>query len=310
MPNLFCFGLGYAARRAIADWDNDTDRIAGTVREVETAKRISRDGIGAKQIQAIAFDSAGHAPDIAAEFASIDLLLVSVPPDQQGDPVLRCFAEALARSPRLTTIVYLSTVGVYGDYHGAWVDESIEPRPVSERSRARLEAERAWAALATRTGRALAILRLAGIYGPGRNALIRVASLTAKRIVKPGQVFNHVHVADIAATIHASFAQRANGIFNVADDEPTAPGEPIRFAAELLGLAPPPEVRFEQVARTMSPMAQSFYGESKRVRNEKIKRELGVRLRYPTYREGLTALFAQGDHRATATVAASAPARS
>jgi dTDP-4-dehydrorhamnose reductase len=308
MPTLFCFGLGYTARHVIADRDNDADPIVGTVRDAETARRISRDGIGGKEIQAIAFDSAGRPLDIAAELAAIDLLLVSVPPDQRGDPVLHCFADALARSPRLAAIVYLSTVGVYGDYRGAWVDESSEPRPVSERGRARLEAERAWTTLAVRTGKALAILRLAGIYGPSRNALVQVTGLTAKRIAKPGQVFNHIHVADIAAIINTSLDRRANGIFNVADDEPTPPGEPIRFAAELLGLAPPPEVRFEEAARTMSPMALSFYGESKRVRNDKIKRELGVRLRYPTYREGLTALFAAGDHHTATTVAA--PARS
>src|SRR5207302_1602428 len=158
---------------------------------------------------------------------------------------------------------------------------------------ARLAAERAWTALAARTDVALAILRLAGIYGPGRNALLQVAGGAAKRIVKPGQVFNRVHVADIAQAIEASFARRASGIFNVSDDEPAPPDAPIAFAAELLKREPPPEIPFEQAARTMTAMALSFYRESRRVRNDRMRRELGVRLRYPTYREGLRALFAE-----------------
>ena len=297
MPNLFCFGLGYTAQCYIVEWGSHFDRIAGTVRETEKAARIAHDGLGGKEIDAVAFDGARAPPAIAGKLAESDCLLVSVPPDAPGDPVLRCYAEALALSPRLKAIVYLSTIGVYGDHGGAWVDEATEPAPISERSRARLEAERAWAALAARTDKTVAILRLSGIYGPGRNALVQVARLTAKRIVKPGQVFNRIHVADIAAAIEASLARRAGGVFNVTDDEPTPPGEPISFATGLLGMAPPPEVPFDEAAKTMTPMALSFYEESKRVRNTKMKRELGLEpLRFPTYREGLRALFAAGDH--------------
>ncbi len=297
MPNLFCFGLGYTAQCYIVEWGSHFDRIAGTVRETEKAARIAHDGLGGKEIDAVAFDGARAPPAIAGKLAESDCLLVSVPPDAPGDPVLRCYAEALALSPRLKAIVYLSTIGVYGDHGGAWVDEATEPAPISERSRARLEAERAWAALAARTDKTVAILRLSGIYGPGRNALVQVARLTAKRVVKPGQVFNRIHVADIAAAIEASLARRAGGVFNVTDDEPTPPGEPISFATGLLGMAPPPEVPFDEAAKTMTPMALSFYEESKRVRNTKMKRELGLEpLRFPTYREGLRALFAAGDH--------------
>jgi len=297
MPNLFCFGLGYTAQCYIVEWGIRFDRIAGTVREAEKAARIAHDGLGVKEIDAVAFDGARAPHEIAGKLAESDCLLVSVPPDAPGDPVLRCYADALVLSPRLKAIVYLSTIGVYGDHGGAWVDEATEPTPISERSRARLEAERAWAALAARTDKTLAILRLSGIYGPGRNALVQVARLTAKRIVKPGQVFNRVHVTDIAAAIEASLARRAGGVFNVTDDEPTPPGEPISFAADLLGMAPPPEIPFDEAAKTMTPMALSFYRESKRVRNEKMKRELGLEpLRFPTYREGLRALFAAGDH--------------
>jgi len=294
MPNLFCFGLGYSARHYIAEFGVTLDRIAGTMREPAAAERLSPDGIGTKRIEAFAFDGTRPAPRIAGVLAESDIVLVSVPPGPDGDPALRHYADALARS-RVTQIVYLSTVGVYGDHDGAWVDETAVPAPVSERSRERLAAERAWAALAARAAKPLAILRLAGIYGPGRNALVQVAGGKAKRIAKPGQVFNRIHVGDIAQAIAGSVAQRADGAFNVADDEPTAPGEPIAFAATLLGVAPPPEVPFAEAAATMSPMALSFYGESKRVRNDKMKRLLGVRLLYPTYREGLRALFAAGD---------------
>ena len=160
------------------------------------------------------------------------------------------------------------------------------------RSRERLSAERAWQDFGARSGVAVAILRLAGIYGPDRNALVQVARGDARRIVKPGQVFNRIHVDDIAQAIDAALKQRASGIFNVADDEPCPPGEPLAFAAQLLGCAPPPEVRFEEAAPTMSPLVLSFWKDCRRVRNDKLKRELGVSLRYPTYREGLRALLA------------------
>jgi len=190
-------------------------------------------------------------------------------------------------------LVYLSTIGVYGDHDGGWIDESTPAQPAAERSRERLAAERAWQALAAARKSAVAILRLAGIYGPGQNALVNVREGRARRIVKPGQVFNRIHVADIAQAIDAALSRRADGIFNLADDEPSAPGDPIVFAAGLLGVAPPPEIPFAQAATTMTPMALSFYGESKRVRNDRLKSVLGVTLRYPTYREGLRALYAE-----------------
>jgi nucleoside-diphosphate-sugar epimerase len=298
MPNLFCFGLGYSAEHHIRDWGAGYDRISGTVREPDKAARLARGGIGSKAIDAVVFDGSSAQRAVAPMLDAADCLLVSVPPDADGDPVLRWFADAVADARRLESIVYLSTVGVYGDHAGAWVDEATPATPATERSRARLAAEQAWAALAARTGKALAILRLAGIYGPGRNALVQIASGTAKRIVKPGQVFNRIHVTDIAQAIAAAFATRCGGIFNVTDDEPTPPGEPIAFAADLLGVPPPPEIAFAQAAATMSPMALSFYRENRRVRNHRLKHDLGVALRYPTYREGLAALFAAGDHRA------------
>ena len=298
MPNLFCFGIGYSAEHHIARCGADLDRIAGTVRDDAKAARLAQDGIGSSAVDAVAFDGSTAGGEIEERLADSDLVLVSVPPDADGDPVLRCCGDALARALRPRAIVYLSTVGVYGDHQGGWVDETTPPVPITARSGERLAAEREWTALAAHTGKALAILRLSGIYGPGRNALRQLETSTARRIVKPGQVFNRIHVADIANAIQAAFAKQADGIFNVTDDLPTPPGEPITFAAELLGVRPPPEIPFDEAARTMTPMALSFYGESKRVRNDKMKGVLGLRpLRYPTYREGLRALFAAGDHR-------------
>jgi hypothetical protein len=298
MPNLFCFGLGYSAEHLIRDFGARFDRFAGTVREADKAAHIARTGIGGGKVEAVVFDGTRAPAEVAPLLAEADCVLVSAPPDQDGDPVLRWYSEGLARAERPQSIVYLSTVGVYGDNAGAWVDETTPAAPLTGRSRARRDAEEAWTELAARSRKSLAILRLAGIYGPGRNALLQVANGTAKRIVKPSQVFNRIHVADIAQAIAVAFASRYDGIINVADDEPTPPGEPIAFAAHLLGVPAPPEIPFAEAAPAMSPMALSFYGETRRVRNTRLKRELGVALKYPTYREGLSALFAAGDHRA------------
>ena len=181
------------------------------------------------------FDGTSAPPEVAAALMDAAALLVSAPPD---DAAIRCCAISpapIAGAPQLQSIVYLSTVGVYGDHGGAWVDEETPAAPVSERSRARLAAEQEWQALGQRAGKPVAILRLSGIYGPGQNALIQVARGSAKRIDKPGQVFNRIHVEDIAQAIDAAFTQRADGIFNVTDDEPTPQGVPIAFAADLLG---------------------------------------------------------------------------
>ncbi len=216
-------------------------------------------------------------------------VLVSIAPDEDGDPVLRHFRDELAAA-KPKALVYLSTVGVYGDHGGAWVDETSECRPVSKRARLRVAAEEEWRRFSEETGVPVAILRLAGIYGPGRGPFEKIRAGTARRIVKPGQVFNRIHVGDIAQIVEAAFERRASGIFNGVDDEPAPPEDVLLYAAELLGVPPPPEVAFE--AAELSPMARSFYGESKRVRNDKIKRELGVTLAYPTYREGLKAILA------------------
>lgn len=295
MPTLFCFGLGYSASHVIAQFGSQFDRIAGTVTTREKAAAIAAAGIGGHKVEAFVFDGSAATPEAAAALMDASAVLVSVPPRETGDPVLKHFADVVAAAPQLASIVYLSTVGVYGDHAGAWVDEDTAAAPVSERSRERLEAEQAWSALGARAGKPVAILRLSGIYGPGQNALRQVARGSARRIDKPGQVFNRIHVADIAQAVDACFAQRTDGVFNVTDDEPTPQGVPIVLAAQLLGRTPPPEIPFAEASKGMSPMALSFYGESKRVRNEKLKRTLGVSLRYPTYREGLRALSEAGE---------------
>ncbi len=263
----------------------------------EKAAAIAGAGIGGHAVEAFVFDGSEAPPQIGAALMDATALLVSVPPRESGDPALAQFADTIAGAPNLESIVYLSTVGVYGDHGGAWVDEATPAAPISERSRERLAAEHAWAALCARAGKPVAILRLSGIYGPGQNALVQLARGSARRIDKPGQVFNRIHVADIAQAIDACFARRADGVFNVTDDEPTPQGVPVAFAADLLGITPPPEIAFAQAAKGMSPMALSFYGESKRVKNAKLKGELDVRLRYPTFRDGLRALFAGGEGR-------------
>lgn len=281
MPQLFCFGLGYSALHYLRS--AGIEDAAGTVRELgsqtETAARK--------------FPFNPSSLELRSAIADSDRVLVSIPPDDNGDPVLRHFADALRPG---ACIVYLSSLGVYGDYAGAVVTEASACRPQFPRSRARLNAEQAWTRLAEATRSQLAILRLAGIYGPQRNALAQVKRGEARRIGKPGQIFNRIHVADIALAIGAAFASGSGGIFNVADDEPSPPGDPIVFAAKLLGVPPPPEIPFEQARRTMSPMALSFYEECRRADNTRMKSVLGVRLRYPTYREGLEALFNSGEY--------------
>ena len=289
MTTLVCFGFGYSANHFVRTFGAKFDHVVGTMRDAERVAGLSA---GDGRLKRIVFDGETVSPELRNAAAQANAVVVSIPPDENGDPVLRVLREPLASAAKLQSIVYLSTVGVYGDCGGAWVDETTPPAPGAVRSRERLVAEQAWQKFGESRGIPVAILRLAGIYGPGQNALVQIASGRARRIAKPGQVFNRIHVGDIAQAVDAAFTRKASGIFNVADDEPTPAGEPIAFAAQLMGVAPPPEVRFEDVAPTMSPMALSFWQECRRVRNDKLKRALGVRLLYPTYREGLRALHA------------------
>jgi nucleoside-diphosphate-sugar epimerase len=291
MATLICFGFGYSAEHFVAAYGAKFDRIIGTVRGSERAAILNAYDVG--RLQSLVFDGTQPTPELNSAIAEADHVLVSVPPGENGDPVLAACGDVLSDAKNLREIVYLSTIGVYGDCGGQWVDEDTQPKPDSGRGSARLVAERDWQSLGQRSGAGVAVLRLAGIYGPGQNALVQIARGKARRVLKPGQIFNRIHAADIAQAIDAAFTRHASGIFNVADDAPSPPGDPIVFAAQLLGVAPPPEIPFAQAAPAMSPMALSFWQECRRVRNDKLKRELGVVLRYPTYREGLSALFAE-----------------
>lgn len=296
MPALICFGLGYSAEHFIAAFGDRFDRIAGTVRSIERTSALNAQFT--RRLNVLGFDGKSASAETKAAAAAADVALVSIPQTETGDPVLEAFGESLAHAKRLRSIVYLSTIGVYGDFAGAWVDETTPPRADTIRGQKRLAAEHAWGEFGARSGATVAILRLAGIYGPGRNALVQVSRGEARRIAKPGQVFNRIHVADIAQAINATFANAARGVFNVADDEPSPPGDPIVFAAQLLGREPPPEIPFAEAAATLSPMALSFWQDCRRVKNDKLKRELGVRLQFPSYRDGLRALFAEEQHAA------------
>jgi nucleoside-diphosphate-sugar epimerase len=289
MTTLLCFGLGYSAEHYVAGYGDGFARIIGTVRGAERAALLNARLAG--RLKALAFDGKSASPELLHAVGEADAALISIPQDESGDPVLRVFGGAFAHARHLRAIVYLSTIGVYGDRGGDWVDEDTPPIPDSPRSRGRRDAEQGWRELGARRGIPVAILRLAGIYGPGRNALTQIARGDARRIVKPGQVFNRIHVDDIAQAVDTAFARKVSGIFNVADDEPSPPGDPLMFAAQLLGVPPPPETPYDKAEPSMSPLAKSFWQECRRVKNDKLKRELGISLRYPTYREGLKALF-------------------
>jgi nucleoside-diphosphate-sugar epimerase len=280
---LFFFGHGYVAAALARALAPRGFAVAGTHRSEAAATALAAQGHGGYR-----FD--GTQPVAAEALDGITHMLVSIPPDDDGDPVLRHHRDALAeRAQQFAWVGYLSTTGVYGDRAGDWVDESSPLQPVTARGQRRVAAEARWRELKESSGLPVHIFRLAGIYGPQRNQLEAVRSGTARRIVKPGQVFSRVHVDDIVGVLRASMARpRPGAIYNVCDDEPAPPQDVVAHAARLLGREPPPEIPFEAAALT--PMARSFFGESKRVSNRLVKEELGYRFRHPSYREGLEAL--------------------
>jgi nucleoside-diphosphate-sugar epimerase len=286
---LFIFGLGYTAGFIARDALARGDDVVATVRTGAKAEALAGSGL-----RLHLFDGSSRDAGVARDLATSDAVLVSVPPDGEGDPVLRIYGEDLAAARSLCWIGYLSTIGVYGDRQGGWVDEASRPTPGEERSRRRLAVERDWLAFGRDRRGPVQIFRLAGIYGPGRNQLAQLAAGTARRIIKPGQVFNRIHVDDIVQAVAASRQRpRAGAIYNVVDDEPAPPQDVIAHAAAICNVAPPPEIPFAQAE--LSPMSRSFFSESKRVRSRLLSTELGIRLRYPSYREGLAALRAAGE---------------
>lgn len=276
---LFSFGHGYSARALARLLLPQGWRVIGTTRSAEKAQALSSGGV-----EPVIFPSAD--PLEALEDATH--LLISAGPGENGDPVLNILGNRIRDlAPRLEWAGYLSTTGVYGDHQGGWVDENTALTPSTRRGQWRVEAEAQWRGIPDLP---LHIFRLAGIYGPGRGPFAKVKKGTARRIIKPGQVFSRIHVDDIAQVLAASIARPNPGaIYNLCDDDPAPPQDVIAYAAELLGFPAPQAIDFSEA--DMTPMARSFYAESKRVRNDRIKSELGVVLKYPNYRVGLQALL-------------------
>lgn len=297
--SLFVFGAGYSGRALAQVMLQRGWAVSGTTRSQEKASALAKEGV-----KALVFDGK-PTEDVLEALASTTHLLTSIAPahglgsKQSGDAVLDPVLEAFGREiragmPGLEWIGYWSTVGVYGDHGGDWVDEEADCRPASRRARMRVEAETAWQALGAEIGIPTAIMRLGGIYGPGRNAFLKLEEGSAKRIVKPGQVFSRIHVDDIAGTTALMAERRMGGIFNISDDEPAPPQDVIAYAAELMGRTPPPEIPFE--GADMSPMARSFYSDNKRVSNARIK-EAGYRFSYPDYRSALARMWREESWR-------------
>lgn len=284
MSQLMIFGAGYSGKAIARTLQGSMDRICGTTRGIEQAETLRSLGI-----TPFIFDGETISDALRAELAHTTHLVQSIAPGKAGDPLLRlCNGTLKDLMPQLEWTAYLSTVGVYGNHDGAWVDEETECKPVSARSLERVEAEQSWAAAADKAGVQLSILRLSGIYGPGRNGFMNLEKDTARRLVKKDQVFNRIRVEDIGTATAFLVSEKQGGIFNVTDDEPAPPQDVVAYAAELMGVTPPPEQAFETAELT--PMARSFYGENKRVSNGKLKR-LGFQFTYPEYRKSLQQLW-------------------
>ncbi len=284
---LFCFGYGFSASALGTLLGPEGWSLAGTCRTPDGCHALAGTGV-----EAVPFSREAPLADPARSLADTTHILLSIAPDADGDPALDCHGADIAAIEGLEWIGYLSTTGVYGDTGGTWVDEDAPLAPTGARGGRRAEAEAAWLTLGEKHDLAVHVFRLAGIYGPGRNALAAVRRGTAKRIAKPGQVFSRIHVADIAQVLVASIAKpRAGAIYNVCDDEPAPAADVVAHASALLGVAPPPLTPLAEA--DLSPMARSFYADNRRVSNALIKSELGIMLRYPNYRAGLAALLAE-----------------
>jgi nucleoside-diphosphate-sugar epimerase len=287
MPRLLTLGFGYSAGAVVAG--------LGAVWSVTVTARSDAKvaALRARGFDALRYDGSAPCPDLARALARTTHLLVTAAP-APDDPLLARHRADVEAAPDLAWIGYLSSIGVYGDRGGAWIDEQAEPAPANERARRRAEAEQAWLALGRARGTPTQLYRLGGIYGPGRNALVGLAEGWQQRIVKPGQVFNRIHVEDIGGLVRAGMAQPLAGpVLHGVDDAPAPPQDVVVYAAGLLGVPPPPEIPFDK--GDLSPMAREFYGQNKRVANAATKQALGYRFVYPSYREGLRALAAAGE---------------
>ncbi len=286
---VFFFGLGYCARRLIQreSWIE----ASGTTRTTDAVNALRRESV-----EAYRFDGSDAEPGLRQALEKAEAIVVSIPPRDGAEAALERFASTIGTAPALRRMVYYSTIGVYGDHSGGWVDETSATRTRTARGLARLKDEARWTAVARMRGAEADVLRLAGIYGPGRNTLVNLRRGEARRIAKPGQVFNRAHVDDIAEISRLVLTGGLEGqVWNVADDEPAPPQDVVAYAAALLGVDPPPEEPFD--GAKLSPMAREFYADNKRVSIAKAKALLGFKPAYPTYREGLKALAEAGEGR-------------
>ena len=284
--NAFIFGLGFSSQAAVRALriGSQTVNVEGTVRTTEKAERLSREGITAH-----VFDGASAGATLGPSLRNASHVIFSIAPGADGDPALIHHRTDLDAAKSLEWLCYYSTVGVYGDFGGEWIDESAPLVPRNERSDRRVLAEQAWRDYAAERGVPLAILRLAGIYGPGRSTFDKLRDGTARRVVKPGQVFNRIHVEDIGRVTALAADARLDGTFNLADDEPAPPQDLVTLAAGMMGVEPPPVTAFDDAE--MTPMQRSFYADNKRVSNAAIKQALGIELLYPNYRKALDAIW-------------------
>lgn len=285
--HVMIFGAGYSGKAIANALKPEAASLSGTTRSKDKFASLAAAGM-----TPFLFDGVHLNDELIAAMGNVTHLVQSVAPGKDGDPLLALLGGDLKKFlPNLTWVAYLSTVGVYGDHHGAWVDETTPCRPVSARSVERVAAEAAWTEAAQKANVPLSILRLSGIYGPGRNAFMNFEKGTARRLVKKDQVFNRIRVEDIGAALAFLARKNQRGIFNVTDDEPCPPQDVVSFAATLMGVEPPPEQAFETA--DLTPMARSFYGENKRVSNARI-RDLGFDFRFPEYRLSLKQLWENG----------------
>lgn len=288
-PTTLIFGTGFSGHAYAQLLIGQGQAVMGTTRSPDKAEQLAAIGVGP-----FVFDGEKLGDDLVAAIGLATDIVVSIAPGPAGDPVLRCAREAIVGATSLQWIGYLSTVGVYGNHDGNWVDESSAPVPESDRSKQRLQAERQWRELARERNVPLSVLRLSGIYGSGRNALVNLTAGKARRLVKPGQVFNRIHVDDIARALLFLAELRHDGVLNVTDDCPAPPQDVVAYAASVMKVDPPPEIDFETA--TLSPMARSFYGENKRVSNAAIK-ALGFAFRFPDYRTAFDRMWVDGSWR-------------